>query len=290
MAKSLIQQLLKEAKAFSNYVVTVNDRGEIIKREWNENQYIKIELGNNTGLEMAYIPTGTFLMGTPDGEKIPLVNEEREKPQHMVRIKAFFMSKFLITQEQWFAVANLPKIERDLSTSPSYFKGNNLPVEEVSWYDAVEFCARLSNYTGMNFNLPTEAEWEYSCRAGTTTPFHYGETITTNLGNFYPKRTYARELIGEDRKKTTAVGIFPPNAFGLYDMHGNLWELCMDDWHDNYKGAPNDGSAWIEEEEMFVIMRGGSWALCRTTSRSAFRLQAKRHDKSNKIGFRVKVG
>ncbi|NET51779.1 MAG: formylglycine-generating enzyme family protein, partial [Merismopedia sp. SIO2A8] len=147
------------------------------------------------------------------------------------------------------------------------------PVEQVSWYDAVEFCQRLSKQTGRKYRLPSEAEWEYACRALTTTPFHFGETITDQLANYNASSTYASEPKGEYRGQTTPVWIFPPNAFGLYDMHGNVWEWCADDWHENYKGAPNDGIAWVEHDNdnPYQSMRGGSWRddhnNCRCASR-----------------------
>ena len=157
------------------------------------------------------------------------------------------MSKYPITQEQWRSVAGLPQVKRELKLDPSRFKGDILPVEQVSWLDALEFCRRLSNQAGREYRLPSESEWEYACRAGTTTPFHYGETITTELVNYNGEYPYCDAPKGENRKKTTPVGQFPANAFGLYDMHGNVWEWCADDWHDSYEGAPKDGSVWIKD-------------------------------------------
>jgi formylglycine-generating enzyme required for sulfatase activity len=144
------------------------------------------------------------------------------------------MKKFEVTQEQY---------QQIMGSNPSNFKGAKRPVEKVSWNDAVEFCKKLSQKTRHKYRLPSEAEWEYACRAGTTTPFHFGETITTELTNYDGDYTYASGLKGKYRKQTTEVGTFPPNAFGLYDMHGNVWEWCQDTWHDSYKGAPTDGSA-----------------------------------------------
>jgi formylglycine-generating enzyme required for sulfatase activity len=143
-------------------------------------------------------------------------------------------------------------------------------VEKVNWHDAIEFCARLSKLTGREYRLPSEAEWEYACRAGTKTPFHFGETITRELANYDASNTYADEAPGEYREKTTPVGQFSPNAFGLYDMHGNVWEWCEDDYHDNYEGAPRDGSAWLSNNTT-KILRGGSWILYPYRCRSAYR-------------------
>jgi formylglycine-generating enzyme required for sulfatase activity len=119
----------------------------------------------------------------------------------------------------------------------------------------------LSKATGREYRLPSEAEWEYACRAGTTTPFHFGETITTDLANYNGNYTYGSGSKGQYRKQTTDVGSFPANAFGLHDMHGNVWEWCQDTWHENYNGAPTDGSAWVDENanQNRMILRGGSW-------------------------------
>ncbi|NEQ11124.1 MAG: formylglycine-generating enzyme family protein, partial [Moorea sp. SIO4E2] len=226
----------------------------------------------------------------------------RERPQHKVTIQPFFLGKYLVTQAQWRAVVeNLPKIKRDLKPDPSYFTGDNRPVEQVNWYDAMEFCDRLSQYTGRKYRLPSEAEWEYACRAGTTTPFHYeyttpfhyGETITGLLANYNASYTYAEEKEGEYREETTPVGHFPPNGFGLYDMHGNLWEWCADPRHDNYKGAPTDGSVWTKPTSNHTkyILRGGSWSASPIYCRSASRDYNFTRDaiKLN-VGFRVARG
>ena len=169
-------------------------------------------------------------------------------------------------------VAGFPKVKIDLEPEPSYFKGANRPVEQVSWHDAVEFCARLSKQTGREYRLPSEAEWEYACRAGTTTPFHFGEMISTDLANYDGNDTYGSGSKGQYREQTTDVGSFPANAFGLYDMHGNVWEWCEDTWHKNYNGAPIDGSAWVSNNENYSrLLRGGSWFFFPEFCRSAFR-------------------
>jgi len=163
------------------------------------------ELNNNTQLEMMLIPGGTFIMGSPSKE---LKRMDRESPQHSVTVQPFFMGKYQITQAQWRFVAQLPQVNRELEQDPSNFKGDNRPVENVSWYDAVEFCDRLSKHTKRQYRLPSEAEWEYACRAGTTTQFHFGETITTDLANYDGNSTYGNGVKGVYREETTEVGSF----------------------------------------------------------------------------------
>ena len=204
-------------------------------------------------------------MGSPKKEAKRLDNES---PQHYVDVPEFLMGKYAVTQAQWEAV---------MGNNPAMFKGASLPVESVNWNDATEFCQKLSQITGKKYSLPSESQWEYACRAGTTTPFYFGETITSELVNYKAKSffnwsTYADAPKGKDRGETTDVGIFPPNAFGLYDMHGNVWEWCQDMWHGNYNGAPTDGSAWETGLGLTRIARGGSWDDFPRRCRSAYRL------------------
>jgi formylglycine-generating enzyme required for sulfatase activity len=216
-------------------------------------------------------------MGAPEDEP---ESQVKERPQHEVTLKPFYMGRYTITQAQWRIVASYPQIERYLNPNPSVFKGDYRPVESVSWDDAIEFCKRLSTKTGREYKLPSEAQWEYACRAGTKTPFHFGEMITTDLANYRgidePKfnwsGSYGRGTQGEYRKQTTDVGSFPPNDFGLHDMHGNVWEWCDDDSHDSYEGAPTDGSAWIDEDRTNTdrVLRGGSWFDVPRFCRSAY--------------------
>ncbi|TRU02839.1 MAG: peptidase C14 [Microcystis sp. Msp_OC_L_20101000_S702] len=283
-------------KVFNFEVVRVNAKGEQIKKESKQSQYFREDLGNGITLEMVAIPGGTFLMGTEDEEIERLVKKfnwegfRRERPQHEVTVPPFFMGKYPITQSQWKAIAATAKIDIDLETNPSNFKGDELPVESVNWYQATEFCKRLSRETKREYRLPSEAEWEYACRAGTTTPFYFGETITGELANYCASETYAEEAKGEDRQQTTPVGQFPPNAFGLYDMHGNVWEWCADTWHDNYDGAPTDGSVWTENRnDNRSPARGGSWCNYPDLCRSAFRGYYDRRGYGN-YGFRVVCG
>ena len=279
------QQQPKSTGSYQFDVITVDSKGKEIKREQGEAQYLTEELGNGVNIEMVAIPGGTFMMGSPEEE---FYNDE--KPQHQVTVSSFLISKYPVTQEQWRAIASREdlKVERDLNTDPSSFKGNNHPVEQVSWYDAVEFCQRLSKATRKEYRLPSEAEWEYACRAGTTTPFHFGETISTNISNYDGNYTYGDGAKGIYREKTTPVGEFPPNAFGLYDMHGNVREWCADNWHDNYKGAPTDCSSWTQDgNNKCSPLRGGSCYDFPFVCRSAFRLIDGRDYTLDVIGFRI---
>src|SRR5919199_600622 len=229
-----IKQRLKNYLPWFEFeVVTVDAQGRESSRYRNQAQYFPEDLGNGVFLDMVSIPGGTFLMGSPDTEK---ERAHTEGPQHSVTVKPFYLGKFPVTQKQWKAVAALPQVMRHLDFDPSDFKGDNLPVEQVFWDEAVEFCQRLSKKTGRSYRLPSEAEWEYACRAGTTTPFHFGETITSDLANYNGNFIYGSESKGIFRQETTAVGSFQvANAFGLYDMHGNVWEWCADYWHENHK-------------------------------------------------------
>jgi formylglycine-generating enzyme required for sulfatase activity len=257
-------------------------------------KYFREDLGHDIQLDMISIPGGTFMMGSPPEE---LEHKKNESPQHSVTVQPFFMGKYPVTQAQWRFVAQLRQVNKKLDPDPSNFKGDNRPVERVSWYDAVEFCDRLSTHTKREYRLPSEAEWEYACRAGTTTPFHFGETITTDLANYDGGSSYGQGPEGVDRRETTAVGSFGvANNFGLYDMHGNVWEWCLDDWHDNYKGAPTDGSPWFNSDDKLsdksgrAVMRGGSWINNPRDCRSASRSNDNRVERDNvnvTLGFRV---
>jgi formylglycine-generating enzyme required for sulfatase activity len=264
----------------------------IIKRSQKQAWEFTEDLGNGIQLEMVAIPEGGFLMGSPETEE---GHRDSESPQHQVTLKPFFMGKYPIIQAQWQVVAALPQVNRELDPDPSYFKGANRPVETVSWYDAVEFCDRLSQKTGKEYCLPSEAQWEYACRAGTETPFHFGETITTDLGNYNGNYVYGSGVKGKSPKGTTPVGSFGvANNFGLYDMHSNVWEWCADHWHENYEGAPTDGSSWEELDEndnRSRLLRGGCWFGLPVYCRSAYRnLYDPGEWPLNLIGFRVICG
>ena len=221
-------------------------------------------LGKGIILEMVAIPSGKFMMGSND-------RYDDEQPIHEVTVSSFYMGKYPVTQEQWKAIALLDKIDIDLDPNRSYFKGDKKPVDSVSWNTGVEFCKRLSKLTGKDYRLPSEAEWEYACRAGTTTEYYFGDDLSPSLANY-----------NGNLGVTSLVGSFPPNSFGLYDMHGNVWEWCLDDWHGNYDGCPTDGSAWLKAK----LIRGGAWDYGLQHCRSAYRNCFDFDLESRKVGFR----
>ncbi|NES65908.1 MAG: SUMF1/EgtB/PvdO family nonheme iron enzyme [Okeania sp. SIO2D1] len=265
-------------------------------------------------LEMVLIPNGTFTMGAPKSEE---GSYDDERPQHNVTLSEFLMGRYPVTQEQWKAIASRTdlKVNLDLNPDPSRFNEPyqdidrwQRPVENVNWYEVVEFCRRLSKLTRRNYRLPSEAEWEYACRGlreplnlekgeSSYPPFHFGETITTDLANYRGTDNEARKCSGsydrgpegEYRQQTTPVGYFKvANSFGLSDMHGNVWEWCVDEWHDNYENAPTDGKAWLNGDDSRSPLRGGSWLGNPHLSRSAVRNLKDERDKDYyDIGFRV---
>ena len=301
-------------------VVTVNSTGTITNRRRGQARYYAEDV-NGVALEMAEISGGTFLMGTTDAGADQVKREyERsrtpahdggrgytaedalkqsrwEVPQHTVSVPTFYMGKFEVTQAQWRVVSRLPKVNKDLVSDPGAtvykgvmgFKGDSLPVTQVSWEDAIEFCERLSRATSRTYRLPTEAEWEYACRGGTTTVFYFGDTITPELVNYDGNYPYGSAPKGTYRQTTTPVGSLGyPNAFGLYDMHGNVWEWCMDYWHESYNGAPTDGSSWETAGDTGRrVIRGGSYNHDGNHNRAAMRVGVPRDARSPSLGFRV---
>ncbi|KAI9134536.1 bifunctional serine/threonine-protein kinase/formylglycine-generating enzyme family protein [Acaryochloris sp. CCMEE 5410] len=270
-------------------VATLNVMGQIQSVQTQTAQYFIEALGDDLSLSMIAIPAGSILMGSPSTET---ARRNSEGPQHHVSVPNFYMGQFPITQAQWQTVAALPTINQALSLDPSQFKGPDHPVENISWLDAVEFCGRLTQKFKRLYRLPSEAEWEYACRANTTTPFHWGETLTADHANFHGMKTYRLAPKGQYRNQTTPVGSFRPNAFGLYDMHGNVWEWCADHWHPNYQDAPVDGSIWFAQDDDRAAQtthpwRGGSWYDAPASCRAAYRTFADADFKSSNLGFRV---
>jgi formylglycine-generating enzyme required for sulfatase activity len=253
---------------------TLNEKGQVAARTRHTAQQFSKDLGNGISLDMILIPAGIFKMGS-----LPHHGNPDEQPQHLVMIKSFMMGKFLITQGQWKAVmGKLP---------PCRFKGDHLPVERVSWNDAQKFCQRLSKITARNYQLPSETQWEYACRAGTTTPFSFGETLTVEIANFNGEHTFRDEPRGSYFHSTNEGGKFPPNAFGLYDMHGNLWEWCADNWLGDYTASPRGGDSYQDRGSKYRVARGGSWHEPPSLCRSAARLRVLQSDADEVMGFRV---
>jgi formylglycine-generating enzyme required for sulfatase activity len=190
------------------------------------------------------------------------------------------MARGLVSQAQWQAVVGRPAAGR--------FAGDERPVENISWTGAQSFCERLSRQTGRAYRLPSEAQWEYACRAATSTPFHTGETITSDQANYCAEHTFRAEPAGPYRHVTTPAGTFPPNGFGLYDMHGNLWEWCADTWHSDYTGAPLGDAPWERGgDRAGRVVRGGSWHDVPAACRSAARTRYEAGQGDDFVGFRV---
>jgi formylglycine-generating enzyme required for sulfatase activity len=267
-------------------VVTLDPFGESTDRSPGHSEMFIEDLGQDIKIEMVLIAGGTFLMGSPDTEE---KRANDEGPQHEVRVADFFMGRFEVTQAQWRAVAALPRINCSLNPDPSKFKGDDFPVERVSWDDCLKFCARLSRKTGRSYGLPSEAQWEYACRAGSNTPFHFGETINSALVNYDGNHPYGSGPKGIYRAQTTPVGSMSvANRFGLQDMHGNVWEWCADVWHENYEDAPADGSVWnVGGNSTLRVLRGGSWYSRGNGCRSALRYADRPDSRDDIIGFRV---
>jgi formylglycine-generating enzyme required for sulfatase activity len=280
-----------------------------------------LPLGDGESLPLLWIPAGEFVMGSPGDEPERM---DREGPQHRVRLEGFWLGQTPVTQAQWRVVAKLvPPLGRswlrELKAAPSYFQpeadksastgrfallpgeasSDQRPVERVSWHDAIEFCRRLDTllptHSGLRCSLPSEAQWEYACRAESSTPFAFGETLTPELANYDGNYTYATGPKGDYRQQTTPVGMLPANAWGLQGMHGNVWEWCLDHWHENYSNAPFAGEAWLDSEPMNMqanddrsrLLRGGSWINHPRNCRSAYRDGGHPDYREDVVGFRV---
>ncbi|MHC6203543.1 formylglycine-generating enzyme family protein [Breznakiellaceae bacterium SP9] len=261
-------------------------------RDISERGYIKIAAGNFEARDFVQIPAGSFTMRSPSSET---ERSSDEGPQHRVSIsRPFYMSKYAVTQKEWVTV---------MGSNPSYFKGANLPVELVSWYDVIDYCNKRSQKEGLTpaytrngdsvtwnksangYRLPTEAEWEYACRAGTTTPFSTGNNITTSQANYDGNYPYNGNAKGVFREKTTPVGSFAPNSWGLYDMHGNVWEWCWDCYGD-YSSANQTDPGGAASGSVRVV-RGSSWCDDGQFLRSAFRVGSPPAGSLGSSGFRL---
>jgi len=276
-------------QTFQFETISVDSAGTVVSQRVAKADYFS-EPG--IGLEMVSIPGGTYPMGLgraqlgllrsqPASRSLSREPLETMQPQRSVSLASFFISRYEITQAQWQIVANLPRVGRDLSRNPSYIKGDKLPVDQVSWEDASEFCNRLTRSTGRRFRLPAEAEWEYACRAGTTSLFHFGDKLAPDLANYSVSSVDA--MAGPAPVGSKGVA----NRFGLFDMHGNVQEWCLDSWHSSYLGAPSDGRAWEGGDANNRVLRGGAWTTDAPACGSAARVKGGVTLRARSVGFRV---
>ena len=235
-----------------------SDKAKMHQQAWAEHLRVPVQETNSIGIKLSLIPPGQFSMGSPPKEEW---HRDDEVLHRVTLSSAFYMATTEVTQRQWKVM---------MGTDPSFCSGDDLPVETVTWEEADEFCRKLSLKEGLTYRLPTEAEWEYACRAGTATPFHTGGTISTDQANYDGNHTYADGRKGEFREETTGVGSFLPNAWGLHDMHGNVWEWCAD-WYGEYpQGDATDPKGPDGGDRR--VFRGGCWmnfpAVCRSANRA----------------------
>jgi eukaryotic-like serine/threonine-protein kinase len=272
-------------RPFGFSVVTLDADGRETERRRGRAQQFAERLRNRAILEMVGIPGGTFLMGAPESEPD---GRGSERPQHRVTVPPFYLGKHAVTIDQWRAVmGTLPPSMRMLDRT--YRVSGRQPVVRVSCDEAEAFCARLSRRSRRDYRLPTEAEWEYACRAGTTTAFAFGASISREFVNHDGEtiRLAAPEGKHSTTRPVGSRGV--ANDFGLFDMHGNIWEWCQDWWHNNYEGAPIDGSAWrANADGRTRVLRGGSWYSAANSCRAAARSFGGEFGiRSRQIGFRV---
>ena len=256
---------------------------------------VPVAFENSIGMRFVLIPPGTFMMGSRDSaaevaRRCAMPNAQAgwfydEQPPHKVTLTtAFYMAIHEVTQGAYEAVTN-PKPDKNKKPSdyPGELRGANNPVGKVPWSNAERFCKTLSSRDSRKYALPTEAQWEYACRAGTTTPFCFGETVSTDQANYHGDYIYGKGRKGKHRDKPVPVGSFPPNAWGLYDMHGNVSELCASRYGKYTSAAESDPQGPAEGNQR--VLRGGSWRSYPGACRSAFRLSG--DARTYNIGFRV---
>jgi formylglycine-generating enzyme required for sulfatase activity len=234
------------------------EEAQLHRQAWAKHLGTPVQLTNSIGMKLSLIPPGEFSMGSPPQEEW---HRDDEVLHRVTLTNPFYVGATEVTQSQWKTL---------MGTNPSFCTGDDLPVETVTWEQAAEFCRKLSLKEGAHYRLPTEAEWEYSCRAGATTPFHTGETISTDQANYDGNYTYAGGRTGVFREGTTEAGNFSPNAWGLHDMHGNVWEWCAD-WYGEYpQGEVTDPTGPAQGDRR--VFRGGCWinfpAVCRSANRA----------------------
>ena len=266
------RELVKEPR-FLNLRFLLHDKGlgDLMRIPYPQAESLVVHMARPVGPDslireleagMVRVPVGKFMMGSEEGET--------QKPVHEVTLDAFEIGATLVTQAQYEAV---------MGKNPSYFKDPDSPVESVSWEDAMAFCKKLEQRTGQSFTLPTKAQWEYACRAGSTTRYCFGD----NDDGLEEYAWYDKNSEG----RTHPVGMKKPNAWGLYDMHGSLWEWCLDEWHESYNEAPTDGSAWQDSANSFRVLRGGGWRYSSYNCRSDSRAYNDPACEDNRIGLRV---
>jgi eukaryotic-like serine/threonine-protein kinase len=285
----LVEELSKTHDIFSFETVTVNDRGDIIDCQTKQAFHYTEDLGNGIDLEMVYIPAGRFIMETPKlANHLRYVYHSQER--HLIDIPAFYIGKYPITQSQYQAI---------MGDNPAYFKGiksANRPVECLSWVEAREFCRKLSQSKKINYTLPSESQWEYACRANSTQRFSSGNNINPEIVNYRVFYTFTgnpkidNRVKRFNREQTTIVGQFPANSFGLYDMHGNVREICMRDRLYAQQGIPDRTMSWTSNtriERIELISRGGSWMDYSNDCQTASRLNCETNSISRFLGFRI---
>jgi formylglycine-generating enzyme required for sulfatase activity len=238
---------------------------------------LTLDLGGGQAIQFVHVAKGSFLMGAPDGEEHA---QNDERPRRQVEItRDFYLGKFEVTQAQYRAVTG---------GSPSNFKGDRLPVETVSWEEAAAFCDQMTSRTGRAVRLPSEAEWEYACRAGTTSPFHFGSRLNGDLANCNGSDPYGIDVKGPYKQTTTEVGSYPANPWGLHDMHGNVWEWCRDYYGPYSAVAANlDPVQLTKQSEARLVLRGGSWYYGAQSCRAAYRFGFPSAYRDVNGGFRV---